>query len=82
MLHEHVQRQYLEALGRLGGGGSIGGDDDDDDDGGLPSSTTMVEYALPLLLLSEYSSAGVPHDHDLTAYGVPLTRLGKLILRS
>ena len=34
-----------------------------------PSSTTVVEYAPPPPL--EYSSAGVPHGHDLVAYGVP-----------
>ena len=36
---------------------------------GGPSSTTMVEYVPPPPL--EYSSAGVPHGHDLAAYGVP-----------
>ena len=36
---------------------------------GGPSSTTMVEYAPPLP--TDYSSVGVPHGHDLAAYGVP-----------
>ena len=36
---------------------------------GEPSSTTMVEYAPQPP--SKHSSAGVPHGHDLVAYGVP-----------
>ena len=39
---------------------------------GRPSSTTMVEYAPPSPPQSppEYSSAGVPHGHDLATYSV------------
>ena len=111
VLYGHVQRQYLEALGRL----EVKKDHEEAASGeaegfwwdaaiesmglneleqfgrsleelmkkgairleemmmmmmieGGPSSTTMVEYAPPLP--SEYSSAGVPHGHDLATNGV------------
>ena len=116
VLHEHVHKQYLEALGRLevkkkhgeaatrGGRRSrwvwwdaviesmglneleqFGGSLEELMKKGLvrleemtmmmimmeggPSSTTMVEYGSSPS--SEYSSTGVPHGHDLAAYGVP-----------
>ena len=112
VLYGHVQRQYLEALGRLevkkeneeatSGDEGFWWDDPIESMGlneleqfgrsleelmkkgairleemmmmmmmmieGRPSSTTMVEYASPLP--PEYSSAGVPHGHDLATNGV------------
>ena len=111
MLYGHVQRQYLEALGRLevkkeneeaaSGDEGFWWDDPIESMGlnkleqfgrsleelmkkgairleemmmmmmmieGRPSSTTMVEYASALP--PEYSSAGVPHGHDLATNGV------------